>query len=284
MISRGNRIAAQFINGKTRLTSLIYQTPLRILETRHPRDKHAAAVMLLSHGGGMLGGDQVDLAIRAEGKANLCVTSGSNSQIYRCPGRAETAFTINGHLGDKAALEYLAEPIVLHAESRYIQRQNWRLDKNARLLVVDFLQAGRNESGESYDFSFYRSDLSIEVEGVPQMIESFILEPKTINPFSAAVTMGMNCIASVYYCAEDAARRETPAAAMPEKRRIPPFAQRPGRPEKPGSAAPPYQPYPGVLLGSSRTGSCMVTRIMGSTRIAVQPVLSKILHSLRSPL
>lgn len=293
MTSRDNRIRARFINGKTRLTSMLYRTPLRLFETRHPEDKRAAAVLLSSHGGGMLGGDQVKLSIEAEGHARLRVTSGANSHIY--PHRnlpadggetsngtsdgtaAPTSFTLEGRLTEDARLEYLAEPAVLHAESRYVQRQNWRLENNARLLLVDYLQAGRTESGEAYDFSFCRSEVSIEFRGESQLLESFMLEPRTIDPFSAAVTMGMNCIASVYYCGEDAARRGIPAVPMPEKRRISPF---PRRPVRHSSAA---APYPGVLLGTSRTEHCIATRIMAHTRIALEPVLTEILHSLRRP-
>ena len=287
MTSRDNRIRARFINGKTRLTSMLYRAPLRLFETRHPEDERAAAVVLSSHGGGMLGGDQVKLSIEAEGNARLRVTSGANSHIY--PHRnlpadgtshgtaAPTSFTLEGRLTEDARLEYLAEPAVLHAESRYVQRQNWRLENNARLLLVDYLQAGRTESGEAYDFSFCRSEVSIEFRGESQLLESFMLEPRTIDPFSAAVTMGMNCIASVYYCGEDAARRGMPAVPMPEKRRISPFPRRPARPN---SAA---APYPGVLLGTSRTEHCIAARIMAHTRIALEPVLTEILHSLCRP-
>ena len=268
MRSTDNRITARVVQGKTRLTSLLYRTPLRAFETRHPDDPPAAQVVLSSHGGGMLQGDRVGLAIHAERGARLRVTSGANTHIYRNERAVPTAFTVEGHLADGARVAYLAEPVVLHAQSRYVQRQHWRVAKGARLLVVDRLQPGRTESGEAYAFSRYENDVSIEFDGAPQVLEAFRLEPGVVDPRNAAATLGMNAIVSIYYCCDDAAGRAVPIAPMPEKRRIRHFRERVERTD------------PGPLMGVIRTEYCVVVRIVGGTRLALEPLVQRVVASL----
>ncbi|KAJ9221279.1 hypothetical protein DTO271D3_7643 [Paecilomyces variotii] len=130
---------------------------------------------LLTYGGGLLPGDQIDVSITLHPRTRLVVTTPQGStKIFKTASddgrRAQRSKekddmsrqVLDVRIGSQAALCYLPDPTAPFKDSRYEQIQRFTVDgdvmgnERSSLCVLDWVTQGRTSRGEDWDFHFWK--------------------------------------------------------------------------------------------------------------------------------
>lgn len=153
---RGNVEATVFPPGKQVLTNFTYQYPLKLIAP----DSHVAhddievtVVFLLNYGGGLVGGDKIDLSVTLTTNSRLVLLTQGSTKIFKSPTKdvvSRQCLVVRVDPG--ASLCYLPDPTQPFAESVYEQRQTFYIPPDGRssLCVLDWVNEGRKARGESW--------------------------------------------------------------------------------------------------------------------------------------
>ncbi|MCR5978564.1 urease accessory protein UreD [Gordonia jinghuaiqii] len=164
---------------RTELTHHYQKTPLQIMRPlyydRSRPDMPYTYVMTI--GGGVLHGDRQRMDITVEAGAAAHVTTQAHTKIHRMHDGYATSI-VNLDVGPGAYLEYLPDPIIPFAESRYYQQTRVTLDPEATLVVGETVYAGRLSRGERHEYEAYATDLEVvRPDGEPVLIDRARLLP-----------------------------------------------------------------------------------------------------------
>lgn len=130
----------------TVLRHLFHAAPLRVLfPTPEPGEPPMAA--LVNVGGGLAGGDSLEVAVELAAEGTVGITTPAAEKIYRSLGddsRIATTLTV----AEGATLEWLPQETILFDGARLARRMEARLAPGARLLAAEMLVFGRAARGE----------------------------------------------------------------------------------------------------------------------------------------
>ncbi|MGB9951214.1 urease accessory protein UreD [Haloarcula marismortui] len=116
----------------------------------------ADTVFVQSPTGGVAQGDRHDVTIEVgeDAVAHVSTQSSTKVQTMTCNyAAAETTLSV----GADAHLDYVPEPTILHADSRYLQELSVELAPGATAVVSDVVVPGRLARGERFEFERYLS-------------------------------------------------------------------------------------------------------------------------------
>jgi urease accessory protein len=182
------------VRGRTVLRRAFAASPLRLLTPRNAGD--AAWTYLATYGGGLVGGDSLNVRIDVGRSASALVTTQASTKVYRTltpgPGASQRLHARAGH---DSLLVLLPDPVTGFAGSRYIQEQSFDLDDTASLVLVDWLTAGRVGSGERWQFDGYVSRTFVRRAGRLLLHDALSLGPEDGNV--AGRLNRFNCLALV---------------------------------------------------------------------------------------
>ena len=133
---------------------------MRLLPMRPPSVCAAGAAhcALGSYGGGLLGGDVVDLHVTAERGATLTLTTQASTKVYKAKADgAATQQNIIASVEAGALLVVAPDPIVPFARSAYRGRQSFALEPGGSLVAVAWVGSGRASAGERWAHSVFSS-------------------------------------------------------------------------------------------------------------------------------
>ncbi|KAL2126835.1 hypothetical protein VTI74DRAFT_148 [Chaetomium olivicolor] len=144
------RVLPQGISG---LETFSYQYPLKLITPMRPSETKSALVFLLSYGGGLVGGDKVNLVIDVKAGARLSLATQGHTKIFKSPApNVVTRQAMRANLAPGAALCLLPDPVQPFEASNYEQLQTFRLARNASLCLLDWVTQGRSARGENWSF------------------------------------------------------------------------------------------------------------------------------------
>lgn len=134
------------------LESITYQYPLKLISPSFKADQKSVLVFLLSYGGGLVGGDQVNLSVDLQPNARLSLVTQGHTKIFK-PASAEvvTRQKMLVNILDGAGLCLLPDPVQPFEGSNYEQTQIFTLDGSASLCLLDWVTHGRSARGENWD-------------------------------------------------------------------------------------------------------------------------------------
>jgi urease accessory protein len=155
------RLRFELVNGKTAVVESFAASPLKLIHPRHYG--RAAWAVSSTYGGGLLGGDRIDLKLRLGAGTNAVLTTQASTKVYRSELAAEQMTECE--IGPDAFFLGATDRIVCYAGSSLRQRQRYDLALGASLAVVDWLAAGRHETGETWQFDAYGNRLEVYAEG-----------------------------------------------------------------------------------------------------------------------
>jgi urease accessory protein len=131
-----------------RILHLDQVAPLRLLfPEADPGDPSLAAIVNV--GGGLAGGDRVDVAVALDKGARATITTPAAEKIYRSLGDA-TEIAARMDLAEGAVCEWLPQETILFDGARLSRRLRIVLHPGARLLAAEMLVFGRAARGESF--------------------------------------------------------------------------------------------------------------------------------------
>lgn len=184
----------------THLANHEQQPPLQVIRA-FPLTGGASLVHLHNLSGGVLGGDQLALDVDIGPQARVQLTSTSSTRLYRCrehlpPAQQTTVVRIQ----EGALLEYVSDPLVPFAGSRYQQQTCIELAQDAGLFWWEIIAPGRSARGECFAYDLLQLNLDISAQGKLLALERMKLEPQC-RPLSSLVRLGAHSyFASFYIC------------------------------------------------------------------------------------
>ncbi|CAK7226207.1 hypothetical protein SCUCBS95973_006121 [Sporothrix curviconia] len=195
----GRIVAALTPNGEPGLAVVSYQYPLKLIAPQtgaglgtlngggqdgDSTRRKSALVFLLSYGGGLVAGDQVNLAIEVQRGARLSLVTQGTTKVFKATGDGReapvtvpTRQNLTMTVAPGAGLCLLPDPVQPFAESLYEQLQVVRLDEKVgggngdgtlpSLCLLDWVTQGRAARGENWSFTSWkgRNEVWIETGG-----------------------------------------------------------------------------------------------------------------------
>jgi urease accessory protein UreH len=144
------RLLPEGISG---LEAFTYQYPLKLITPMRPPETKSALVFLLSYGGGLVGGDQVNLAIDVKAGAKLSLATQGHTKIFKSASPdIVTRQRMHVNIAPEAAVCLLPDPVQPFEASVYEQVQIFRLARNSSLCLLDWVTQGRTARGENWSF------------------------------------------------------------------------------------------------------------------------------------
>ncbi|KAK0392410.1 hypothetical protein NLU13_1905 [Sarocladium strictum] len=161
----GKIVAKLLPAGGTGLETMLYQYPLKLISPSTHSDLKSVLVFLLSYGGGLVGGDAVNLSIDIHPGAKLSLVTQGHTKIFKSPSaEIVTRQTMNVHIGSGGALCLLPDPVQPFERSVYSQTQIFHLAEGASVCVLDWVTQGRTARGEDWDLIKWTGRNEIWVE------------------------------------------------------------------------------------------------------------------------
>ena len=134
------------------------EPPLKVVRAFILEDG-SALIHLHNVSGGLLAGDQLRTTMEIGESAHVQVTTTGATRIYRSPAGARPATQrIDVRVGQNACLEYLPDPIIPFAGSRFAQHTRIHLDSGAGLFWWEVLAPGREACGELFAYELVRNE------------------------------------------------------------------------------------------------------------------------------
>ncbi|KAG2186591.1 hypothetical protein INT44_002815 [Umbelopsis vinacea] len=182
----------------TKFTRCHAQYPLKFIPTSTHVDNLAAAY-ILSYGGGMLSGDEVDMTIELNKNADLLLMTQGSTKIFkdreqsavagipisRLPGRDGPVIdgasqTIDAFVSPTSMLLLLPDPVTSFKHSIYTSYQKFHLTSDgtstSQLVLLDWFTSGRIARGEKWHFKKYASKIDIRLDGRLLIRDNLVLE------------------------------------------------------------------------------------------------------------
>lgn len=155
------RLRLVFKNGRTIIKDAYNSGPLKVTKP-HYLEPETGGIFLnqMCTGGGLVQGDDYYQEVELESGARLYLTTQSSTKIYRMHNgyaRQLNRFRVAGF----AVLEYLPEPIVPFAGSRYVGETEVHLEDDAVVFLSEIITPGRVSRGEVFQFDYFHSMLRV---------------------------------------------------------------------------------------------------------------------------
>lgn len=143
------------------LSTLSFQYPLKLISPRLPLQP-CTSVFMMSYGGGLVGGDQIELTVDIERGCKLSLLTQGSTKIFKRrikDGKSSplTSQTLHVRIADGGLLALVPDPIQPFEDSCYSQRQCFELHPNANLVLLDWVNSGRPARGENWTLTSFRS-------------------------------------------------------------------------------------------------------------------------------
>jgi urease accessory protein len=183
------------------------QPPLRVLRA-FTNPESGALVHLHNVSGGILGGDQLSLRVRAEAGSRVQLTTTSATRVYRCKADGiESVQRSEIEVGPHALLEILPDPLIPFAGAHYRQEMVLKLGEAARLFWWEVLTPGREARGEVFAYKLVYLATSITAAGMPVAWERMAFEPGPDRSAQDAVFGPYRYLSTCYLCSVGASRQ-----------------------------------------------------------------------------
>ncbi|KAJ3515277.1 hypothetical protein NLJ89_g1856 [Agrocybe chaxingu] len=204
LYSGGGSISVSLHGEKAVFSELASTYPLKLLAPCI-HDK-TALVYLLSYGGGLVGGDEVDLNVNVQRGARLLILSQGTTKVFKtrigrrqasvhakglAPGLASshhdttaslTQQNIAFRIAPDSLLLLLPEPVTCFRDASYHQRQTFHIERNGSLVILDWITSGRISRGEEWVFSRYHSTNEVFYDGKRVAKDTMLLENQELGP------------------------------------------------------------------------------------------------------
>jgi urease accessory protein len=154
-------------------------------------------VYTATYGGGIVGGDKIDMQIEAGAGATGFVSTQASTKVYRALQPATQR--LSASVEENALLVVLPDPVVCFSGAHFSQIQSYDLHENANLVMVDWITSGRHAVGERWAFQHYSSRIDVRRAGQRVVLDAVLLEQQdgpvdarlsTFNVFLTAIVTG----------------------------------------------------------------------------------------------
>jgi urease accessory protein len=174
---------------KSTFADFSFSYPLRLISpTPHSESPRHRSVYILSHGGGILAGDRILLAVKVSEGCVLSLLTQGSTKIFKTPRmlsnnaigtlsekqqhqhprstHKDAAQLVVAQVDPSSLLCILPDQVTPFSGASYVQRQKVTLaDRSASLVMLDWFTSGRLSRGETWKFDKYESRIKILLNG-----------------------------------------------------------------------------------------------------------------------
>lgn len=187
----------QKVQGQHQVTKLCTVPPLKVLFPKtSPVFSHA---ILSQYGGGMVGGDAIQLSFTIGPKTKLVLSTQGYSRAYT--GEKESSQILEATLCPDAEAYVLPDPLVLHQNSSFHSQQCYQLSASSTLLLCETVVFGRLHREERFDFKSYSNQWKIYREGNIIYNDTQKINPSILNHLSPATFGPCTSLCTMVWCA-----------------------------------------------------------------------------------
>jgi urease accessory protein len=152
--------------GGSGFETISYQYPLKLISPSPTVDQKSALAFLLSYGGGLVGGDRVNLSIHVCPKSSLSLVTQGHTKIFKSPSPdVLTSQNLRVQVDEEAAICLLPDPVQPFEDSVYEQTQIFTLSHRASLCLLDWVTQGRGARGENWSFTTWTGRNEVWTQG-----------------------------------------------------------------------------------------------------------------------
>ena len=237
--------------GRTRITALSHEGPLRVQRVFHPEPDGTAHLYVLHPPAGVAPGDRLRVSLRAEPGASVLVTTPGAGKLHRSDGR-EASVDIALEVAAGATLEHVPQETIVFDGAIAALRTRIELAGESRYLGWDVLCLGRPACGERLTRGRVSSALEVRVDGTLVFVERARYEGGGALLEGAWGLGGRSSLGTLIatHAALDAIREA-------------------------------LTPSPDVLVAATQLGSLCVVRALGEDTGRVRAALGRARHAVR---
>lgn len=188
--------------------------PLRILQSLYPEGDSVCHNVLVHPPGGLVGGDTLDIQVRARAGSHALITTPGASRFYRSDGQTALQKT-QLRVENDARLEWLPQEAICYSACLAENRLTMELAPGAELMGWDVTALGLPLANLPFVQGSFRQH--IEVPGV--WLERGSLDACDTRLLDSPVGMaGQRCLASIFFIAGQNLTRERRERALDSAR------------------------------------------------------------------
>jgi urease accessory protein len=135
--------------GTTRLTDRRHFGPLRVQKALYPEHPSVCHAVIIHPPGGVVGGDQLRIAVDCGAQAAALITTPGAAKWYKANGHISRQH-VNLAVGAGASIEWLPQETIFFNQAHVMLDHHVSLAAEARYIGVEILCFGRTASGEKF--------------------------------------------------------------------------------------------------------------------------------------
>jgi len=166
---KGHIVLSRYGEDQQVLSTLSFQYPLKLISPRG-FGQPCTSVFMMSYGGGLVGGDQIDLSVTIQEDCKLALLTQGSTKIFKQRKTRDmqqqstvpvspvvTSQSMKVVIEEGGLLALLPDPIQPFADSLYNQYQSFEMHPSGNLILLDWVTSGRPARGENWSLSSFRS-------------------------------------------------------------------------------------------------------------------------------
>uniref|UniRef100_A0A0D3F1C2 Urease accessory protein D n=1 Tax=Oryza barthii TaxID=65489 RepID=A0A0D3F1C2_9ORYZ len=191
-------VRVEKVRGRSAVTRCFAKYPLKLIAPSKAGRASSGAAWLyaITYGGGIVSvsrriasssspglqstnqptGDIISCTVAVGDGCAAAMTTQASTKVYKAVDSKCSEQVLEARVGEDALFALIPDPVTCFSMARYHQKQVFHVFPNSNLVVVDWFTSGRYESGEKWNFSFYKSINHILLEDQPLFIDSVLLE------------------------------------------------------------------------------------------------------------
>lgn len=207
-VGRKGELTLEYVRqgSRTVLSRSSCRTPWHLFPPIYLDGTGCAYTLLLNPSGGLVGGDHLAIDLSLGARAHVLVSTPTANKVYRSLG-APSAQAAQVSVGPGAILEWILEPTIPFAGSRFRQVVHVTLAPGATAVLWDAIASGRIAGGERWAFTSLDNEIRIAAASGASVSERYTLRPDD-SVGGVGLVEPWNYVASLY-AVGDAVGEET---------------------------------------------------------------------------
>jgi urease accessory protein len=184
-------------NDRTVMAESFFRVPLQVMKPLYD-ESGCACVYLLSPTGGVVQGDDYQIAVTLAPNTHATLTTQASTKVYAMPIQGATQ-SMWVRIGTDAIFEYLPDSTILFRDANFSQKVAIFLDGGAKIALQEIVMPGRLARGETLAFTQYRSRIKMSDSEGLLLDDTCRLQPKCLPHLTGpGVLDGYACWGSWY--------------------------------------------------------------------------------------
>lgn len=190
-------------NSKTILSTMRFSGPLRVQRPFYPEGERCHTY-LLHPPGGMVSGDQIEIDVCVDERANATITTPSAGKIYAADSaNVVQTQTISLTVKEDASLEFLPQENIIFDGANAKLATEIDVASTGKMIAWDIVSFGRPHGGFLFKSGSLRQQISIRVDGEIVLHEGFKTDPSLAVMESEVGLRGYKHMGSMFIAAPE---------------------------------------------------------------------------------